>query len=47
MARLFGVPADEVHRAVAALARSRAVSAGVPGLPEDWVLRRAAESRRP
>jgi len=47
MAGLFGVPADEVHRAVAALARSGAVSARVPGLPEDWVLRRAAESRRP
>jgi hypothetical protein len=47
MARLFRVPADEVHRAVAALARSGAVSARVPGLPADWVLRRAAELRRP
>jgi len=46
MARLFGVPADEVRRAVAALARAGEVSADVPGLPADWVLRRAAGSRR-
>jgi Winged helix DNA-binding domain len=46
MARLFGVPADEVRRAVAALTRAGKASADVPGLPADWVLRRAAGSRR-
>jgi hypothetical protein len=41
IARLFGVPADEVRRAVAALARAGEVERAVPGLPADWVVHRA------
>ena len=51
IARLFSVPAEEVRRAVAALARTGDVRASVPGLPADWVVHRTVwrtgRSRRP
>ena len=47
IARLFGVPADEVRLAVAALARTGDVRTSVPGLPADWVVSRTGRSRRP
>jgi hypothetical protein len=47
MARLFGLPVDEVRAAVAALARTGAIRAGVAidGLPADAVVRSAARGR--
>lgn len=45
MARLFGVPVEDVRRAVAALARTGEVRVAVPGLPADWVVHRAARIR--
>jgi hypothetical protein len=38
--RLFGVPAEEVRRAVAALARTGEVRASLPGLSADWIVHR-------
>ena len=48
IARLFGVPPEEVRLAVAALARSGEVRVGVPvsELPGDWVVHRTVRSRR-
>jgi len=45
--RLFGVPAEEVRHALAALARSGEVRVGVPvsGLPGDWLVHRTVRSR--
>jgi Winged helix DNA-binding domain len=44
LARLFGVPADEVRRAVVALTRAGDLrtAASYPGLPADWVVHRSA-----
>ena len=49
MARLFGLPADEVRAAVAALERAGEVETGgaIAGLPADAVIRRAGRGRRP
>ena len=47
MARLFGVPVEEVRRAVTALARGGEVQLAVPGLPADWVVHRTAPARFP
>jgi hypothetical protein len=48
MARLFGLPTDEVRAAVDALARAGEVAAGVPiaGLPGEWIVHRAARRSR-
>ena len=45
MGRLFGVPVEEVRRAIAALARTGELRVAVPGLPADWVIHRAARAR--
>jgi hypothetical protein len=48
IARLFGLPAEEVRAAVAALARAGDVREGVSvaGLPGEWVVHRTAHSAR-
>jgi hypothetical protein len=46
MARLFGLPADDVGRAVAALVRAGEARVGLPGLPADWVVARAVAPPR-
>jgi hypothetical protein len=48
VARLFGVPPDEVRLAVTALARSGDLRIGVPvaGLPGDWLVHRTVGARR-
>jgi len=45
IARLFGVPADEVGLALAALGRAGEVRSDVPGLPADWVVHRTVGPR--
>jgi Winged helix DNA-binding domain len=45
IARLFGVPAEEVRLAVAALTRTGEVGSAVPGLPVEWIVHRASRSR--
>jgi hypothetical protein len=47
MARLFGVPVEEVRREVTALTRAGEVRSAVPGLPADWVVHRTAPARFP
>jgi hypothetical protein len=49
VARLFGVPAEEVRLAATALARSGDLRVGVPvaGLAGDWLVHRTVGSRRP
>jgi hypothetical protein len=46
MARLFGLPADDVGRAVAALVRAGEARVALPGFPVDWVVARAAAPPR-
>jgi len=48
MARLFGVPAEEVRPVVGALARAGVVrtDASIPGFPGEWVIHRTASSGR-
>jgi hypothetical protein len=45
IARLLGVPADEVRHAAAALARAGEVRSEVPGLPADWIVHRGVRAR--
>ena len=45
IARLFGVPVEEVRLAVAVLSRAGEVRSGVPGLPADWIVHRTAQPR--